>query len=319
MRRLDDPLADVGAPRAEGWIERDCGHRIYWSDAGNPDGLPVVMCHGGPGGASSAAHRRICDGALYRIVQFDQRGCGRSEPAGRLEHTSLQHTLGDMEALRESLGIARWVAAGGSWGSTVALAYAQAHPDRCVALMLVSTWLLRRADVDWWFHGVARVFPELWQQFAAGVPASERGDLRRAYCRTILGGDADAAQQAATQLFQYEEGFMHFEAPFVPADPARGPRYGRIFAHYADHDFFLEEGQLLRDAHRVAHLPAVLLTGRYDMCTTPDNAFALAERLPLADLRIVPGAGHYPTEPALARACITAARDLHRRVTTCAE
>ncbi len=314
MKRLDDPLADIGAPRAEGWLERDGGHRIHWSDAGNADGLPIVLCHGGPGGANSPAYRRICDGSLYRVIQFDQRGCGRSEPAGRLERNSLQDTLGDMEALRESLGIERWVAGGGSWGTAVALAYAQAHPDRCAGLMLVSTWLLRRSDIEWWFRGVARVFPELWQQFAAGMPEPERGDLRRAYCRTILGDDAEAAERAAILLYEYEEGFMHFEAPFIPADPARGALYGRIFAHFAAHDFFLEEAQLLRDAHRVAHLPAVLVTGRYDMCTTPDNAFALAERLPRADLRIVPGAGHYPTEPAMARACVAASRDLHRQV-----
>jgi proline iminopeptidase len=253
---------------------------------------------------------------LYRIVQFDQRGCGRSEPAGQLEGNTLQETIGDMEALRLALGLERWVVAGGSWGSTVALAYAEAHPERCLGLMLVSTWLLRREDVDWWFYGVARIFPELWRQFSAQVPEAERGDLRRAYCRTILGDDAAAARRAATALYEYEEGFMHFDAPFVPTDPSRGPAYGRIFAHYAAHDFFLEEGALLRRAHRVAHLPAMLVTGRYDMCTPPDNAFALAERLPLADLRIVPGAGHYPTELALARACVAAGRDLHRRITT---
>jgi proline iminopeptidase len=315
VRRLDDPLADIAQPRAEGWLERDGGHRVHWSDSGDPGGLPVILCHGGPGGEGSPAYRRLCDGALYRIVQFDQRGCGRSEPAGRLDGNSLQATLRDMEALREALAIERWVAAGGSWGSTVALAYAEAHPERCVGLLLVSTWLVRRADMDWWFHGVSRVFPELWQQFAARVSSAERNDLRRAYCRAILGCDAEAARQAAIALYEYEEGIMHFDAPFTPVDASRGAAYGRIFAHYAANDFFLDDGELLDQAHRVAQLPAILVTGRYDMCTPPDNAFALAERLPHADLRIVPGAGHYPTEPAMARACVAASRDLHRRIT----
>jgi proline iminopeptidase len=288
---------------------------VYWSDAGDSAGLPIVLCHGGPGGASAAAHRRLCDGSLYRIVQFDQRGCGRSEPGGRLDGNSLQATLQDMEVLREMLGIERWVTAGGSWGSTVALSYAEAHPERCLGMLLVSTWLVRRQDMDWWFHGVARIFPELWQQFAALVPEAERGDLRRAYCRAILGGDQAVAREAATALYEYEEGFMHFDVPFAPVDSSHGPAYGRIFAHYAANDFFVEDGALLQNAHRIAHLPAVLVTGRYDMCTPPDNAHALAAQLPGADLRIVPGAGHYPSEPAMARACVAASRDLHRLVT----
>ncbi len=314
MRRLDDCLADVGAPRAEGWLARSGGHRVYWLEAGRPDGLPLVLCHGGPGGSSSPAHRRLCDGGLYRIVQFDQRGCGRSEPAGRLEGNSLQETLGDMEALREARGIERWVVAGGSWGSTVALAYSQAFPERCLGLLLVSTWLLRAQDVDWWFRGVETLFPELWHEFASLVPREERGDLRGAYCRRILQGTGEEAERAATALFLYEEGFMHFDAPFVAPDAARGPAYGRVFAHYAAHDFFVREGELLDGAERIAHLPATLVTGRYDMCTPPNNAYALAQRLPRAELVIVPGAGHYPTEPALARASALAARNLHRRV-----
>jgi len=312
MRRLDDPLAEVGPPRAEGWLERGGGHRVYWLDAGNADGLPVVLCHGGPGGEASPGYRRLCDGQLYRIVQFDQRGCGRSEPAGKLEGNSLQETLGDMEALRCQLGIDRWVVAGGSWGSAVALAYAEAFPQRCLGMLLVSMWLVRKQDIDWWFKGVETVFPELWHQFATAVPEAERDDLKRAYCRLILEGTPEEAARAATALYLYEEGFMHFDAPFTPPDATRGPAYGRTFAHYAAHDFFLAEGALLDGAHRVAHLPATLVTGRYDMCTPPNNAFALAQRLPLATLTIVPGAGHYPTEHALARACVSAGRDLYR-------
>jgi proline iminopeptidase len=313
VQRLDDPLYPITPARQEGWLPRGA-HRVYWSDAGAADGIPVIMAHGGPGGSSSPGYRRFIDPSAWRIVQFDQRGCGRSEPEGLLDDNTLQATITDMEALREHLGIERWVVAGGSWGTTVAVAYAEAHPERCLGLSLVSMWLCRRRDVDWWFHGVRTMFPELWEQFASLVPEAERGDLRKAYCTRILGPDPAIAAEAATRLYQYEEGFMHFDAPFMPADPARGPRYGRIFAHYAANDFFLRDNQLLDDAHRIAQLPTVLITGRYDSCTTPDNAYDLARRLNHADLRIIPAAGHYPTEPAMAYACAAATRDLQHRL-----
>lgn len=309
MRRLDDPFFPVTAARAEGHIDRPGGHRIYWQDAGAVDGLPVVLVHGGPGGSCSDGYRRTLDSTALRIVQFDQRGCGRSEPAGRLDENSLQATLSDMEAIRTHLGIDRWVVAGGSWGSTVAIAYAETHPERTLGLVSVATWLVRRKDVDWWFQGVRTMFPELWEQFAALVPPHERGDLRKAYCDRILNRNDE---EAAERLYLYEEGFMHFDAPLVPPNPQRGSAYGRIFAHYAANDFFLRENQLIEDAHRIAHLPAVLITGRYDSCTTPDNAYDLARALPRARLRIIAGAGHYPTEQALAVACAQANADLLR-------
>lgn len=311
MRRLDDPFYPVLPARCDGYLERPGGHRIYWQDAGAADGIPVVLIHGGPGGASGDAYRRILDSSQLRIVQFDQRGCGRSLPSGCLVDNTLAHTLGDIEALRASLGIDRWIVAGGSWGSTVAVAYAEAHPERALGLVSVATWLCRPADIDWWFHGVRRLFPELWEAFAAPIPEAERGDLRRAYCdRILVRGDDEAAKR----LFLYEEGFMHFDAPLAPVDPARGAAYGRIFAHYAAHDFFLRPHQLVQDAASIAQLPALLITGRYDCCTTPDNAYDLARALPRSTLRIVPGAGHYPTERALAGACAAASDDILRMV-----
>lgn len=309
MRRLDDPFFDVTPARAEGHLERPDGHRLFWQDSGAIDGVPIVLVHGGPGGSTSDGYRRTLDPAAFRIVQFDQRGCGRSEPRGLLTDNTLQATLADMEAIREHLGIERWIVAGGSWGSTVAIAYCEAHPERALGLVSLGTWLVRRKDMDWWFHGVRTLFPELWEAFAAPIPAAERGDLRRAYCDRILNRGDDAA---ATRLYLYEEGFMHFDAPLVPSDPQRGPAYARIFAHYAAHGFFLRENQLLEDAHRIAHLPALVMTGRYDACTTPDNAYDLAQALPRATLRIVAAAGHYPTEHALAVACAAANDDILR-------
>lgn len=314
MRRLDDCFFEIRPPRQEGLLDRGDGHRIFWQDSGSPEGLPIIMVHGGPGGRTSDGYRRLCDDRLFRIVQFDQRGCGRSEPAGSIDRNTLEHTIGDMEAIRTHLGIENWAVAGGSWGSAVALAYAEAHPERCLGLLLVSTWLLRRQDVDWWFHGVRTVFPELWDGFVAIVPEAERHNLRAAYERMILGGDGEMARRAACNLYLYEEGFMHFDAPLEPYESGRGESYGRIFIHYAANDFFLRENQLMEEAHRVAHLPAILVTGRYDMCTPPNNAYDLSKRLPNAELRIVPGAGHYPTERPMAAACAQASTDLRRRI-----
>jgi len=310
MQRLDGHYYPITAPRKSGHLKGDHGHRIFWTDAGNSEGIPLLLCHGGPGGSNSEGFRRFCDPKKYRIIQFDQRGCGKSESKDALEANSLQHSIADIQALGEHLGIARWVVSGGSWGSSLALAYAEAHPQHCLGLVLVSTWLCREEDTQWWFQGVRAVFPELWEQFAAPIPENERGDLRQAYCSRILGNDKAVADQFATQLYLYEEGFMHFDTPFVPSNPDRGPRYGRIFAHYVRNRFFLEENQLIEDAHKVAHLPAILVTGRYDMCTPVNNAYDLSRELGTASLRIVPAAGHYPTEPVLSVAVTRAMEDI---------
>ncbi len=314
MRRLDDPFCTMAAPRASGHLDVGDGHQIHWVEMGSADGLPQIVCHGGPGGAMMLGSGRFSDGTRLRSVHFDQRGCGQSTPRGELAANSLQHSIADMEALRRHLGIERWLVSGGSWGSTLALGYAQAHPKRCLGLFLVGAWLCRKRDTRWWFHGVRVLFPELWEAFAGAVPPEERGDLRAAYCKRILGDDPEIAADFATRLFLYEEGFMHFDAPLTPPDPLRGRDYGRIFAHYAAHDFFVDDDQLLREADRLAGIPVHIITGRYDCCTTPENAFDLAQAVPHAVLEIVPGAGHYPTEPTFARAVARAAQGFAAKV-----
>jgi proline iminopeptidase len=276
--------------------------------------MPVIVCHGGPGGANTPDRRRFYDPDVFRIVQFDQRGCGQSTPAGLLEDNSLQATIADMEALRAHLGIEKWIVAGGSWGSVVAIAYAEAHPGRCLGLNLTATWLCRARDINWWFQGVRAMFPELWEAFASLVPPAERQDLRTAYTKRILGADQALADKAAHQLFLYEQGFMRFDTPLEEGDPARGARYGRIFAHYASHDFFVRDTQLLDDAPRIAHLPIEMVVGRYDCCCTPDNSFDLAARLPRANLVVVPGGGHTSTEPAMRQEVARAAARLRDRI-----
>jgi len=304
MRRLDDVFYPAGATWAEGQLAVTDGCEIHWEQAGNPDGVPWIQAHGGPGGRANPMTRVLVDGTRCRIIQFDQRGCGRSTPVGGLEANSLQHTIADMEAIREHLGIERWIVGGASWGSTVALAYAETHPERCIGVKVAGIWLVRKRDIDWWYHGVREIFPEVWDAYAQGVPEDERGDLRGAYCRRILGSDAALAAQAGAAQFLYEEAYMHLEPPFVAPSPERGIAYSRIFAHYAAHDFWLRENQLIEEAGRLKGIPVSLTTGRYDMCTTPVQAWDMARALEpdMVRLQIINAAGHYPTEPAMSRA-----------------
>jgi proline iminopeptidase len=303
VRRADDPYFDLTPIRAEGTLEVADGHAVHWLEAGTPEGVPYVDCHGGPGGrANHGLQRMVADGSRMRVVQFDQRGCGDSTPVGGLDHNSLQHTVADMELLREHLGIDRWVVGGLSWGSTVALAYAETHPERTLAVKAGGVWLCRPADTEWWYQGVRRFFPDTWAEFASLVPQERWHDLRGAYHELIFGDDPDLAERAGQSLHQYEETFMHLEAPLVPPSPARGLPYARVFSHYSSHDFFLGPNQLIEDAARLRGIHVSLITGRYDACTTPDGAWDLAGVLDDVDVRIVNVAGHYPTESAIGRA-----------------
>lgn len=298
MRRIDDPYFPFSATTAEGVLPVTDGHSIHWMEAGSPDGVPYIDCHGGPGGRANPGLRRLMDPHRMRIVQFDQRGCGESTPVGCLENNSLQHTIADMEALREHLGIERWIVGGLSWGSTVALAYAEAHPDRTIAVKIGGVWLCRISDIEWWYQGVRRFFPDTWSQFASLVAPERRHDLRAAYHEMINGNDPALAERAGQSLHQYEETFMHLEAPLAPPAAHRGLPYSRVFSHYSTNDFFLRDNQLVEDAHRLRGIHVSLVTGRYDACTTPDSAWDIAEALDDVDLRLVNVGGHYPTERA---------------------
>jgi len=314
-KRLDDPFHPVLPVRATGLLDRPGGHSIHWEDAGNLALMPVIVCHGGPGGSGAPSRRRFYDPQKFRVVQLDQRGCGKSTPAGKLDGNSLQATIADMEAIRDRLGIERWMVAGSSWGSVVAIAYAEAHPERCLGVNLTCTWLVRTQDIAWWFQGVRAMFPELWEAFAGLVPPEERADLRRAYARRILENNhQEEADRFAHQLHVYENGFMAFDTPFNEWEPERGARYGRIFAHYAIHNFFVNDTQLLEEAPRIAHLPVEMVVGRYDCCCTPDNSYDLAARLPRANLVVVPGGGHSSLEPAMAQEVARAPGLLYQRI-----
>lgn len=289
-------------PYRHGWLRVSGMHEIYWEESGNPRGKAAVFVHGGPGGGASASSRQYFDPARYRIVVFDQRGCGRSRPTASLEDNTTWHLVEDMEALRKHLRITQWLVFGGSWGSTLALAYAQAHPERVSALVLRGIFLLRRQEIQWFYqHGASEVFPDRWEYFLEPIPAAERGDLVGAYYRRLTGSDPRAALQAAKAWAGWEAATSHLllnEGTLaVWAQDQYALTVARIECHYFFHcGFFQHEGQLLRDLHRIRHIPTVIVQGRYDMPCPMRSAWDLHRAWPEADFRIVGDAGHSAAE-----------------------
>ncbi len=276
------------------------GHRIYVEQSGHPQGQPVVVLHGGPGGGCSPAMRRYFDPAHYRMVLFDQRGCGRSRPHASVEANTTWDLVADIEAVRTALGIDNWMVFGGSWGATLALLYAEAHPNRVSHLILRGIFLMMQRELDWFYGGGAGVFwPDLWQAFAGIIPEGERHDLIAAYHRRLFSGDPVVETRFARAWAGWENALASIENDGMVGDPA--PDYARAFARLENHYFlnkgFLEEdGQILRDRGRISHIPALIVQGRYDMICPPQSAWMLAEGWARADLRLIPGAGHALSE-----------------------
>jgi len=278
------------------------GQLIYWEMCGDPDGKPAVGLHGGPGSGSTPGSRRLFDPEAYRIVLLDQRGAGRSlphasDPAADLSVNTTDHLLGDLERLREHLGIDHWLVYGNSWGSTLGLAYAQRHPQRVTELILAAVTMTRRSDIRWLSHGVGRFFPLEWARFRDGVPASERdGDLVEAYARLLAHRDADVQEQAAKDWCAWEEAIVSLESGGVPnpryADARFRLAFARIVTHYFRYGAWLEEGQLLRQAHRLARIPGVLIHGRLDLGGPLTVAVELARVWPGSELVVLEAAGH---------------------------
>jgi proline iminopeptidase len=296
-------------PARSGLLDVGDGQRLWWEECGNPAGTPVLVVHGGPGGGCTPNHRRAYDPASYRIVLFDQRGCGRSrphasDPAVSLETNTTWHLVEDMERLRAALGIDRWVLSGASWGSALALAYAESHPDRVAAMVLRGIFTLRAGELRWVYEeGASRLLPERWEEFRCAVPEAERHDLVAAYRSLLASGDEDVRVRAAQAWTRWETAGMllhpdaEVEAMF--AQPRFAVAFARIESHYVAHRGFLEEGQLIRDAHRLRHIPAVVLQGRYDLCTPPVTAWDLHRAWPEAELQLIDDAGHSLDEPGM--------------------
>jgi proline iminopeptidase len=293
-------------PYESGHLNVGDGHSLYWELCGNPDGKPVVFLHGGPGGASSPDHRRQFNPEKYKILVFDQRGCGKSTPFANLENNTTWDLVEDIEKLRTQVAkVEKWQAFGGSWGSTLALAYAQTHAERVTELVLRGIFLFQQYELDWLYKegGASSLYPDKWEEFVAPIPENERGDLLQAY-RKRLTSDDPALQLQAAKAFSAWEGNVVtlLPSPEVMEEFTEGDKaiaIARIENHYMIHKGWLEEGQLLRDVGRIRNIPGVIVQGRHDCCTPPRAAWALKKAWPEVDLRIVPDGGHLYNEPGI--------------------
>jgi len=297
--------------RRSHYLEAD-GHRVYYEESGNPDGKPVVFLHGGPGGGAMPVYRRLFDPSAYRIVLFDQRGCGKSTPHASLENNTTWHLVADIERIRMALGIARWQVFGGSWGSTLALAYAETHPDRVTELVLRGIFLVRSQELDWYYGGgAAAVFPDEWEKFCAPIPLAERHDMIGAYYRRVTDNNRKTRLEAARAWSMWEGATISL----LP-NPSRVAGFGadrfaeafaRIECHYfINGGFFESDGWLLENVHLIRHIPAVIVQGRYDMATPVVSAWDVHRAWPEADFRLVDDAGHAFSEPGIMHELIEA-------------
>ncbi|HEY7383014.1 MAG TPA: prolyl aminopeptidase [Beijerinckiaceae bacterium] len=307
MRRLYPPIE----PYRSGSLDVGDGHLIYWELCGNPRGKPAVFLHGGPGGGCNRDHRRFFDPERYHVLLFDQRGCGRSTPHASLEANTTWHLVADLERLRTMLGIERWLVFGGSWGATLALAYAETHPHRVSELVLRGVFTVRRSELQWLYQeGASLLFPDKWQRFLAPIPEAERSDLMAAYYRRLTSGDR-AVQLTAAKAWSGWEGEIVTLLPNARsvaqhAEDSFALAFARIEAHYFVHGGFLDEGQLIRDAGRLAAIPGTIVQGRYDVVTPAITAWQLCQAWPHAVLHVVDDAGHASSEPGIVHRLIEA-------------
>jgi proline iminopeptidase len=293
-------------PHEHGMLDVGDGNLVHWEACGNPDGKPAVVVHGGPGSGCSTGHRRSFDPRRYRVVLFDQRGCGRStphagDPATDLAVNTTEHLIADLERLREHLGVDRWLMFGGSWGSTLILAYAQRFPERVSEIVIVSVTTTRRSEIDWLYRGVGRFFPEAWERFRDGAPEAERDDLVAAYTRLVESPNPETRERAVAGWLAWEDAVISLEANGSPGAYSDRPSDAqralvRICAHYFSHGAWLEDGVLLREAGRLAGIPGVLIHGRHDLGGPVDTAWALARSWPDSKLIVVDDAGHTGSE-----------------------
>lgn len=300
LRTLYPPVE----PFETGRVEVGDGHQLYYERVGTRGAKPAVFLHGGPGGGISADHRRLFDPERYDVLLFDQRGCGQSTPHAGLEANTTWHLVADIERLRARMGVEQWLVFGGSWGSTLALAYAETHPERVSALVLRGVYTVSRAELAWYYQfGVSEMYPDKWEDFVAPIPESERGDMIAAYRRRLTGDDPQQRIEAARAWSTWEGSTIKLlpDAAFAAefGEDHFALAFARIENHYFTHAAWLEDGQLLRDAHRLRGLPGTIVHGRYDMPCPLRYAWALHKAWPEADFHLIEGAGHAYSEPGI--------------------
>mgnify|MGYP001117497161 CR=1 FL=1 len=297
-------------PRHAGYLKVDELHSLYWEESGNPKGIPVIFIHGGPGAGASESSRRFFDPNFYRIIIYDQRGSGRSLPLGETRDNTTPHLIQDLETLRNHLGVDQWLLFGGSWGSTLSIAYAEHHPDRCLGLILRGLFLCRPSEIDWFLYGMRAIFPEAWQEFSNYIPESERKDLLKAYHGRLMDLNPDIHMPAALAWSKYE-GICATLLPDETTvnsflDPVVALGLARMEAHYFSNNIFLPDNFLLENLHKIHHLPIIMVQGRYDIVCPIVTADEVAKNLPKAEYIIVPDAGHSAFDPSLCRELVKA-------------
>ncbi|PLP61321.1 prolyl aminopeptidase [Mesorhizobium loti] len=298
-------------PFETGTLDVGDGHQVYWERVGTKGTKPAVFLHGGPGGTISPNHRRLFDSKLYDVILFDQRGCGKSTPNASLEANTTWHLVADIERLREMAGFDKWLVFGGSWGSTLSLAYAETHPERVSELVVRGIYTLTRAELEWYYQvGVSEMFPDKWERFLAPIPEEERGDMMAAYRKRLVGSDRQKQVEAAKAWSIWEGETITLLPEPATSDAFAQDDYAIAFArienHYFVHSGWLEEGQLLRDASKLKDIPGTIIHGRYDMPCPARYAWLLHKAWPKADFHLIEGAGHAYSEPGILDSLIRA-------------
>ena len=290
-------------PYSSGYLSVDATHNLYWEQSGNPDGVPIVLLHGGPGAGASPVHRRFFDPDHYRIIIFDQRGAGRSAPLGSIENNTTQHLVDDIEALREHLRVEKWHLFGGSWGSTLAMLYAIEHPQRCLSLVMRGIFLCEAEEIDWFLHGIQTIFPEAWEQFTGILDHKEREDILESYYTRLTHEDPEIQMEAAIRWSLYEGAcaslLPNYETITTNEQKEHALALARLEAHYFKHELIPPEDSILKKIDQIRHIPCSIVQGRYDIICPIRTANKLHQEWPEADYGVVPDAGHSALDPAL--------------------
>ncbi len=290
-------------PYSSGFLSVDATHNLYWEQSGNPDGIPVLLLHGGPGAGATPTHRRFFDPDAYRIIILDQRGCGRSHPLASLENNTTQHLIGDMEMLRKHLNIERWHLFGGSWGSTLALLYGIQHPKRCLSMILRGIFLCEQPEIDWFLYGMKTYFPEAWEQFAGLLPDEEQDDLLEGYYKRLTSDDKNERIEAAIRWSLYEGAcsslYPNYETITTDEQKQHAFSLALLEAHYFKTQVIAPENSILKNIDALRAIPATIVQGRYDSICPITTANTLHQHWPEADYIVVPDAGHSALDPAL--------------------